>query len=231
MTEIAHTLTDIRLLAGLSPDVIEEVNKQCRWKWYDANEQIIDRQADSNEVYFIVSGRVRIVIYTVGGKEITLDDFTDGAQFGEIAAIDGLPRSASVMAIDRSLLAAMPQSRFMTLLTGHPIVAERVLKTMAHIIRISNERIMDLSTLGAANRVHAEILRQAKANMVDDNQAFITPMPIHSDIGSRISSTRETVARVMNDLARKGYLERAKNGLKVYNVPELEKMVEEVRGD
>ncbi len=226
-----HTLSNIKLLEGLSEDVIAELNKQCRWKWYDSNEQIIDRQAESTDVFFIVEGRVRIVIYTVGGKEITLDDFTEGAQFGEMAAIDGLPRSASVMAIDKSLLAAMPQSRFIALLTGHPVVAERVLKNMAHIIRISNERIMDLSTLGAANRVHAEILRQARENMVDEDEAFISPIPIHSDIGSRISSTRETVARVMNDLARKGFVERKKNGLTVKNITQLSDMVEEVRGD
>lgn len=226
-----ETLADIKLLEGLPDDIIEQLNKQCRWKWFDANEQIIDRQADSTDVFFIVHGRVRIVIYTVGGKEITLDDFTDGAQFGEIAAIDNLPRSASVMAIDKSLLAAMPQSRFMALLTGHPIVAERVLRTMASIIRISNERIMDLSTLGAANRVHAEILRQAKSNMTGEDEAFISPIPIHSDLASRISSTRETVARVMNDLARKGFLERKKNGLEVRKVEQLAEMVEEVRGD
>jgi CRP-like cAMP-binding protein len=226
-----HSLANIRLLEGLPADVVEELNKQCRWKWYDSQEQIIDRQADSKEVFFIVNGRVRIVIYTVGGKEITLDDFTEGAQFGEMAAIDGLPRSASVMAIDKSLLAAMPQSRFMALLTGHSVVAERVLKNMAHIIRISNERIMDLSTLGAANRVHAEILRQARENMVGEDEAFISPIPIHSDIGSRISSTRETVARVMNDLARKGFVERKKNGLTVKNIEQLTQMVEDVRGD
>ncbi|WP_135079219.1 Crp/Fnr family transcriptional regulator [Terasakiella sp. SH-1] len=226
-----QSLENINLLDGLSTEIIEELNKQCRWKWYDDHEQIIDRQAESTDVFFIVQGRVRIVIYTVGGKEITLDDFTEGKQFGEMAAIDGLPRSASVMAMDKSLLAAMPQSRFMSLLTGHPIVAERVLKNMAHIIRISNERIMDLSTLGAANRVHAEILRQARDNMTDEDEAFISPIPIHSDIGSRISSTRETVARVMNDLARKGFVERKKNGLVVRNVEQLSQMVEEVRGD
>jgi len=231
MVNVQNTLANINLLEGLSEDIVKALNKQCRWKWFDAQEQIIDRQAESTDVFFIVQGRVRIIIYTVGGKEITLDDFTEGKQFGEMAAIDSLPRSASVMAVERSLLAAMPQSRFMELLTGHPVVAARVLKNMAHIIRISNERIMDLSTLGAANRVHAEILRQARENMVDDDEAFISPMPIHGDIGSRVSSTRETVARVMNDLARKGFVERKKNGLKVTNIAALSQMVEDVRGD
>lgn len=226
-----QTLAKIKLLTGLSQDIISELDKKCRWKWFDASEQIIDRQADSTEVFFIVKGSVRIIIYTVGGKEITLDDFTDGAQFGEMAAIDGLPRSASVMAVERSLLAAMPQAHFMSLLTGHPIVTGRVLKNMANIIRMSNERIMDLSTLGAANRVHAEILRQARSHMTGDDEAFLSPMPIHSDIASRISTTRETVARVMNDLARKGFVERKKNGLAVKQISQLTQMVEDVRGD
>ena len=90
---------------------------------------------------------------------------------------------------------------------------------------------MDLSTLGANNRVHAELLRQARVVGTDENVARITPIPVHSDIASRVSTTRETVARVLNDLARKKLVERQKNALVILDVDRLEDMVEEVRGE
>ena len=90
---------------------------------------------------------------------------------------------------------------------------------------------MDLSTLAANNRVQADLLRDARAHMVDDNRAEISPIPVHGDVASRVSTTRETVARVMSDLTRQGIVERAKNALIVINVEVLEDMVIEVRGD
>ena len=61
--------------------------------------------------------------------------------------------------------------------------------------------------------------------------ASISPIPVHGDVASRVSTTRETVARVMNDLARQGVVERLKDALLVNDVEKLREMVEEVRGE
>ena len=105
------------------------------------------------------------------------------------------------------------------------------MRSLAHIVRLSNERIMDLSTLAANNRVQAELLRQARNHMVDDLKAEIVPIPVHSDMASRVSTTRETVARVMNDLARRGLVKRQKDSMVVLDVDVLQDMVEEVKGE
>ena len=89
---------------------------------------------------------------------------------------------------------------------------------------------MDLSTLGANNRVYAEILRLARPNMHGDNKAKIKPIPIHGDIASRVSTTRETVARVFGDLTRQGVLKRKRDAIIVFDIAQLERMVEEFRG-
>jgi CRP-like cAMP-binding protein len=97
-------------------------------------------------------------------------------------------------------------------------------------VRSNTGRIMDLSTLGANNRVHAELLRLAKATLKPDNTAEITPIPIHGDIASRVSTTRETVARVLSDLTRQGIIEKRGHSLMVLDYERLEQMVDEVRG-
>jgi len=227
-----NTLRGIDLLKDLSADELEAVEKACRWKRYDKEEQIIDRQSDSRDTFFIVSGRVRVVIYSLSGREVTLDDNETGSFFGELAAIDGYPRSASVMALTETLVASLPPQNFMDMLARHPEIAMKVMRRLAWVIRSSTERIMDLSTLGANNRVHAELIRLAIADMdTETNFAVISPIPVHSDIASRVSTTRETVARVLNDLARQGIVQRQKTSLMIADMDRLKAMVEDVRGE
>ncbi|MEO5336825.1 MAG: Crp/Fnr family transcriptional regulator [Magnetospirillum sp. WYHS-4] len=227
----SNNLAGVDLLAGLSADERLAVEQACRWKRYAPQEQIIDRQSDTRDICFVVRGRVRVVNYSLSGREITLDDIAEGNYFGELAALDGQPRSASVMALTECLIATLPPDHFLKTLERHPAMALKVMRRLANVVRVSTDRIMDLSTLGANNRVHAELLRQARTNMTGENSAVIKPIPVHGDIASRVSTTRETVARVMNDLARQKVLERKKDCLAIPDVERLQDLVEEVRGE
>ena len=122
--------------------------------------------------FFVDEGQVRVVNYSISGREITLDDIGPGGHFGELAAIDGQPRSASVMALTGCSVAIMQQEHFLELVNENPSVALKVMRGLASIIRNSTERIMDLSTLAANNRVQADLLRQALNNLNGDNCAI-----------------------------------------------------------
>jgi CRP-like cAMP-binding protein len=175
---------------------------------------------------------VRVVNYSLSGREVALDDIPSGGYFGELAALDGGPRSAFVVAQGgESVTAAMAHEVFLALLGRHPAICLEIMLRFARMVRQANDRIMDLSTLGANNRVHAELLRQAWAFTKDGRTAVITPIPLHADIASRVSTTRETVARVLNDLARSGIVERRKEGLAVADMTRLALLVEDVRGN
>lgn len=223
-------LSHIALFSDLSPHDLSRLEQQCRYRRFAADEHIVDRDSPSTDVLFLVRGQVRIVNYSMSGREITFDELATGAFFGEVSAIDGKPRSTGVMALEDSLVLALPRPVFLELLRANPLVAMRVMQRLAAVVRSANERIMDLSTLAAQNRVQAELLRQAQVHRQRPNAAIIEPIPVHSDIASRVSTTRETVARVLNDLARKGILERCKGALVIHDVHRLQSMVNEVRG-
>ena len=227
----ARSLAQIHLLEDLSAVEVERLEQACSWKTYAAQEQIIDRQSDTQDVYFVVTGAARVVIYSLSGREITLDDVNAGGHFGDLAAIDGEPRSASVMALRDTVIASLSQERFLQLLSEHFTVTLRLMRALTRIVRTSTDRIMDLSTLAANNRVQADLLRLARNNMVGENRAELKPIPVHGDIASRVSTTRETVARVLSDLSRQGMVERQKDRLVIDDVDRLEDMVEEVRGE
>ena len=225
------SLAGIDLLAGLTKKELAAVEKNCRWRRYAPHQQIIDKESTTRDVCFVVSGRVRVVNYSFSGRGIILDELRSESYFGELSAIDGLPRSARVVALGEAMIAFLPRPAFLRLLEDHPKLALKVMAHLATIVRRSTQRIMDLSTLGANNRVHADLLRHAGA--IDDEtiEATLDPIPIHSDIASRVSTTRETVARVMNDLARKGIVEKKDNKLIIRDVQRLRDIVEEVRGE
>lgn len=225
------TAADIAMFTGLPPAVLAILDRAIVWRRFRAGEEIIDRQSESREVFFVVSGKVRVVLYSVSGREITLDDIGPGGHFGELAALDGEPRSASVMAVDAAVLGCIGDDTFRKLATETPALALAVMRRLAAVVRTSSGRILDLSTLGANNRVHAEILRLARLGAKDAASAAISPIPVHSDLASRVSTTRETVARVMSDLSRQGILKREKNALMVLDVPRLAAIVEDVRGE
>ncbi len=226
-----RSLADVELLADLPGDELGALEQRCRWRTYRVGEQIIDRHSESRDIFFVADGRVRVVNYSLSGREVSFDDIDAGGFFGELSAIDGEPRSAAVVALTQVTLAALSPRLFADLLTTHPGVGLHVMRRLARIIRQSTSRIMDLSTLGANNRVHAELLRQARKASGDSNTAVIRPVPVHSDIASRVSTTRETVARVLGDLTRAGIVRRQGNALVIDDVDRLSEMVEEVRGE
>jgi CRP-like cAMP-binding protein len=226
-----ESLAGIRLFDGLSESALEDLSKRCRWREYQPDEQVIDRNSDSRDLYLIVEGRVRVVNYSVTGREVTFDEREKGEYFGELAALDGEPRSANVIALNKLNVACLSQEAFNRLLLEHPQVTLKILNGLAKIVRASNKRIMDLSTVGANNRVHAEILRLALPGVRTDNTAIVSPFPIHGDIASRVSTTRETVNRVFSDLSRRGVVKRSKSNLVVLDLIRLRKMIEDVVGE
>lgn len=228
----ARGLDGVPLLSTLSRAQRDDLGRACRWRRYGAGEQIIDRQSESRDVFFVISGAVRVVIYSLSGREVALDDIPAGGIFGELAALDGNPRSASVMAVGDTTVASLSHDQFFRLLRENPDVAMAVMRRLANIVRTATSRILDLSTLGANNRVHADLLQMTRSARTDAaGRLVIQPIPVHSEIAARVSTTRETVARVLNDLSRQKIVRRESDALVVLDVERLSLMVEEVRGE
>jgi CRP/FNR family cyclic AMP-dependent transcriptional regulator len=148
-------LDGITLLAELTDKQRQAIAQQCVPLSFTAQQQIIDQASDTTNVYFVLTGRVRVVNYSLLGREVSLEDVDAGGHFAELAAIDGQPRSASVMAYSDAELASLSPLNFNKMIDKHRIVSRQVMMSLAGIVCRSTDRIMDLSTLGANNRVHA----------------------------------------------------------------------------
>lgn len=226
-----RSLARAEIFRELSDGDRRRIEERCHWRTYAQNDTVIAREQDSHEVHFVVWGRVRVLDYAASGREVAFDDIGPGGIVGELAAIDGGARSASVIAVQRTLTASLDPRSFLNVLADHPEAGLATMRRLTRMVRQASERIMDLSALGANNRVHAEILRLARETAGPEAEtARLSPIPVHSEVASRVSTTRETVARVFSDLTRTGILRKERNVLVVDDVPALAELVASVRG-
>lgn len=222
----AETLDNIALLADIPSEDRRDLEKRCAWRHYGAKEQIIDRDSDSGDVYFVVAGEVRIVNYSYSGREVSYDDVGAGGFFGELAAIDGKPRSATVVTLKKTIVASLSPEALREAILDFPMLALAIMQRLVAVIRGSTDRIMDLSTLGAYSRVYAELLRLARQNVDDEYGATIAKLPTHSALASRCGTTRETVARSISDLTKREVCAKRGQGLYFSDLEALEEIVE-----
>ena len=223
-------LQGVQLLEGLPPARLEALAQACRWRALPAGRLLVQRAERESDVHFVISGELRVTIFALNGRQLTFREVGAGGQFGELAAIDGEPRSADVLTLRPSVVASLRAADFLALMREEPVVNDRVLRVLCHLVREVSERVIALSTLGVQNRVHAELLRLAREAGCQDNKARLDPAPTHSDMASRISTTREQVTRELNALQARGLLAKEGRALLLHDVDQLARMVSELHG-
>jgi CRP-like cAMP-binding protein len=182
-------------------------------------------------VFFISFGRARVTHFSASGREISFRDLGRGEMFGEIAAIDGLPRSVNVVALTKMTVAVMPPGVFLELLRRHDQSATAMMLRLTRLVRCLSERVVEFSTFGVQHRIHAELLRLALKSSSGQKTAVIFPAPTHKDIATRISTHREAVTRELGNLYRAGLLERRDGSLIILDVNKLSKLVSDLPGN
>jgi len=226
-----YALERIQIFRDLDPREIERLTQRVNWRNYAAHQQIIGHQEGSTDVYFMVSGTVRVILFSSAGKEVAFRDIHAGECFGEFAAIDGAPRSANVIALTDVMIGSVSAETFRTILLEFPPVSMAMLTYMTGLVRSLSERIFEFSTLAVKNRIHSELLRLARENQQEGNTASISPAPTHADIASRISTHREAVTRELNEMTKNGLISRDGRTLVVSDMEKLERLVHDVTGD
>ena len=130
-----YTLEGVALLKGLPAESLKRIEQNCAWARYEPEEPIVEYLDRSDGVFFLVSGEARVIVYSLAGKVVSFHDLGPGDMFGELPAIDGRPRSASVEARTSCLVASIKAASFHELLRREPLVLHAVLRQLAGTIR------------------------------------------------------------------------------------------------
>ena len=225
----SETLSQIPLFRSLDPEAIRRLDARCSWRHAVAKEWIIEYQDEGTDVFFVAVGFVRVVITNPSGRTVILADIGAGDFFGELAALDGKPRSASILAVTDVTVARMPAAVFKETLHQHSDICDQLLSRLVSRVRSLTERVTEFTTLHASHLIHSELLRLSRPDPSDDQRAIISPPPVHADIAARVSTRRETVARELKALERAGLLFRRRGALVLTDVRRLVETLEVAR--
>lgn len=160
-----------------------------------------DRATDS--IYLIQSGKVKVYLCNADGKEFDLDVLEPGDYFGEME-LDGAPRSASVVTLERSRLVVVRRSEFRNFVAENPNFAMPLILKMIARTRALLKNVKSLALLDVSDRVARLLLEMATE---ENGKLIITEKLSKRDIANRVGATREMASRVFKDLVTSGYIE------------------------
>ena len=222
----AETLCGIETFAGLNTACRKSIAKYCEGRQFEAKQQILSQSDSDCEVFFIISGTVKIAVYSDSGKEVIFRELGPGRMFGELSAIDCQRRSAHVHALDNTSVVVLSAENFRAVTCEHPPVAGRVMEYLCALVRSLSIRVFEHDALSVNSRVHAEVLRLAQENMVGSNRAEISPTPTHVEFAAHIGTHREAVTKELNKMRKMGLVERLGRTLVVHDVTAIEHLTQ-----
>jgi CRP-like cAMP-binding protein len=202
--------------------------RYCEGRCYEAGAEIIRHGDSTRDVFFILSGRVNASLMTAAGKELTFQELVGGDMFGELSAIDGAPRSASVVTLDETVLIRLSGPSFRELMARHPSLAEQTMLRLCGLARFLCESAFEARAFHVPEQIRLELARIVSSHRTGDGPVVIDPAPTHAEIARRVGTSREQVTRVMRDFARRGLIEQSR---KAWTVTDPEAVCSEAVSD
>jgi CRP-like cAMP-binding protein len=188
---------------------------------FTAGESICRLGDRGDSMMAVVVGTVRISRPTSRGKEIILADLGSGELFGEIALLDGKPRSANVVALTNCELMILERRNLIPFLERNPAACMKLMEILCARIRRSDERMSDIAFFNLPIRLAKTLL-----NYQPDVRAGVKLSLSQSELAEMAGGTREKVNRCLRDWQRQGIIE-LKNRWTIIRKPEaLQALVE-----
>ena len=202
--EVHEALRSIPLFDGVGDADIEAVASLLIERRFPKNKTIVEEGMPGDYMYIVCDGRVKVTKLSGDGREKILEMLGSGSFFGELALLDGAPRSASVKALSETRTLALSRSDFLALLRRSPDLAMALIQELTARLRQMDDQASSLSFQRVEERTQGLLVRLATDPGPEGQRA--TPALTHQQIADMIGTSRETVTRVLKGLKRDGWL-------------------------
>jgi CRP-like cAMP-binding protein len=201
-------------------DLADLVARQARYARHSPRSTILSSSASDAGIHLMLAGHARMVAISVDGRLVLVCDYVSGEIFGE-GALTGDTNAQEVIAVDLVETGAFPPHVFVSLMTNHPCIAMAVSRAVIARLKATTQRLVEGNTLSAPGRIHAELLRLARAGQ----NMTIRPAPVLSVLALGVQSTRETASRTIAALERRGIIRRDSESLTIVAPHRLEELI------
>jgi CRP/FNR family transcriptional regulator, cyclic AMP receptor protein len=195
------------LLRHLRPEELSRLAASATLVHHRPNATIFQKGDAGSGMMAVVNGRVKICTYSADGKELVLNIIDRGGLFGEIALLDGQPRSADAVALEDTTLLVLDRNRLTPFLAAHPDIATRLIAVLCQRLRQTSEALEDALLRDAPSRVARGLLRLARTFGKQEPAGLRLDIKLsQQQIGNLIGISRESINKSIVDWSRAGYL-------------------------
>lgn len=195
-------LKGMPLFQGVSDADLRALAERAGTRSYPKQAMIVNEGDESDSLYLILSGRVKVYLADEHGKELILAIKGPGQYFGEMV-LDGQARSASVMTLEPAQFAILSRADFRAFLLAHAEVALQLIQNLIRVARGLNRSVRNLAMLDVYGRVARILLELAVER---DGKLVIPERLTQKDIAARVGASREMINRILRDLTAGGYV-------------------------
>jgi CRP/FNR family cyclic AMP-dependent transcriptional regulator len=219
-------LRQVDIFANLSEEDAQELMAVARKRSFRAGEVIFHRDDPGQVLYIIKEGKVKIALISPDGQEISLVVFGKGECFGDLALLDGEPRSADAIALEKVECYTLQRSDFQNAIMKHPTIAIQVLEVLSRRLRKTDQMVENLIFLDVYGRVAKKLLELANEHGVQvDDGTRIEVRLTQQELASMVGASRESVNKVMGYFTDKQYISTDKHKITIHRIADLQRRI------
>jgi CRP/FNR family transcriptional regulator, cyclic AMP receptor protein len=201
-TDVPDLLRATYLLRAAPPEDLEAIAAASRLRTFRRGQVVFTAGDPGNTLIVVVSGRVKMVVRSADGGELTLTIIGSGGVFGELSVADGGPRSADAETLEESQLLLVPREAIQDVSARVPAVAQAMTSSIAAMLRRLTEAASDLVFLDLPRRVAKVLLNQPS----DDDGTIRTRLS-QEQLAHQAGGTRQSVNAALRGFERRGWIE------------------------
>ena len=214
-------LAEIPMFEKLEREDVEYLSGRLQQKRY-ARDEIIFHQGDVGTALFIVrKGEVAIRLSSPEGQEVILTLLSRGDSFGELALLDGQPRSTDAVAREETHLLILHREDFQHFLSERPAVAKNLLAVLAGMVRRVTQLVHDAAFLNARARLARVLLELARSQGTPVPEGVLLPKCTQADLAKQCGVTRESVNRWLRFYAQERVIDSQRGRIVLLQMEQL----------
>jgi CRP-like cAMP-binding protein len=215
-------LREAALFATMPDKEIEQISESLIKRTFRKDMVIFHQDNLGSDLFLIESGKVRIFLMSKDGHEITVNIIGAGECFGELSMLDGKPRSAGALAMERTVTYCLKREDFLHLFEANPRIARNVLEIVVQRLRYNTKYAESLAFLDVNGRVALRLLELVDQQGSREDGVLIDLNLTQLDLARWVASSRETVNRVLSNFQNESIINIEGNQIIVLDICKLE---------
>jgi len=228
--DVKGLLTTHTLFRDLDSSVIERVAGLSRAVQLSGGQTLFFKGDDGDSLYGVLSGHIRISSSEPDGKEVIFNIMGRGDIFGEIALLDGRPRTADAMAISDANLFQIRRIDFRDLMEREPRLTTHLLEMVCERLRVTSEMLEDSAFLSLPARLAKRLLRLAQYETPYSSQDSLEIKFSQAELGQLMSTSRESINKHLQYWRKEGWIDLGRGRIMIKDTEALANLVEQEGG-